>query len=89
MTRAPDEPKKFVGDQEEPTEVTTVTKAPNKTTEVAHAPHGEEPNAVARTPEELLDVNNAWQQMKEVFAEGRPNNLSEFVEHVSEDVRNF
>ena len=86
---APDELIELAGGQVEPTEVTQVTKAPNIKPEVAHAPDEEELNAAARAPEELLDINEALQQMKEIIAEARPDSLSELNENISEDVRNF
>ena len=85
---APDELIELVGDQEEPTEVTKVIKAPNIKPQVAHAPDEEKLIAVARAPEELLDIKEALQQMKEVLAEARPNDLS-LIENVSQDVRDF
>ena len=77
---------KFDGDQEEPTEVIQATKAPNLKPEVAHAPDEEELIAVARAPEEVLDINEALQQMNEVFAEARPSYLSELIENASQEV---
>ena len=83
---APNELIELVGDQAEPTEVTKAIKASNTKPEVAHAPDEEALNAVACAPEEVLDINEALQQMKEVFAEARPSYLSELIEHVSKDV---
>ena len=53
--------KEIIGDQEDPTEVTKVTKASNMKPEVAHAPDEEELNAVAHAPAELLEINGALQ----------------------------
>ena len=55
--------------------------------EVAHAPDDEELIAVACAPEELLDITESLQHMKEAFAEAIPNDLSPLIEHVSKDVR--
>ena len=58
----PHEQTELAGDQEEPTEVTKVIKAPNIKPEVAHAPDEEELIAVAHAPEE--DFTESLQQMK-------------------------
>ena len=50
----------------EPREVTTGTKAPNKKTEVAHAPEEEELTADARAPEEQTELARAPGQPKAV-----------------------
>ena len=76
-------------DQEEPTEVTNANNVSDIKPEIAHAPDEEELIAVACAPQELLDITESLQHMKEAFAEAIPNDLSALIEHVSKDVRDF